>query len=438
MQPADSTPAIDDDEVEALFAPLENADSIALAVSGGADSLALLDCADRWRRDRAAIQLVVLTLDHRLRPESADEAAMVAGLAEARGLSSRILVWDGELPEVAIEAAARAARYRLLLNATRDAGASHLVLAHHRDDVAEGLLMRLARGSGVFGLAAMRPVIATPGVVIFRPFLTVAKSRLAATASAAGLVPVDDPMNHDLRFARARVRALLPALGEHGLAAGNLASAAHRLADAAEAIDAAATGLIDRAVIVDELAIVRLDHAVFAAAPKAVRYRVVGRVLMAVGGEPHEPRFDRLERLCGAISAGPAKWKRCLGGAVIERRAADVVLYREMTRAGLPEMPLAEASEREWDRRFRVAVTGPVPDNATLGPLGEAGRREISARGAAAAALAVLPAVWSGGSVRSVPSLGFTRGPPLPLEIRQIVAERLQRPPLFPDYFGAR
>ena len=431
---ADSATAIAADELEALLAPLKHRRLVALAVSGGVDSMALLDCADRWRQTHTDTDFIVLTVDHRLRRESADEAEMVAAAAANRGLSSRVLVWNGARPRSDIEGVAREARYRLLIKAARDAGASHLLLAHHRDDVAEGFLIRLARGSGVFGLAAMRPLIDVGSIVIFRPFLTVAKARLAATTRAAGLESADDPMNKDSRFTRARVRELLRGLGDEGMEAADLAAAAHRLADAADAIDTAASEIIGRAVMVDELAIGRLDPKVFRTAPKAVRYRALGRVLMAVGGETREPRFERLKRLGEAIDLDSTSWKRCLGGTVIERRAGEVLLYRENVRGGLPQLPLSSGLDREWDRRFRIRVTGQVPDDAVLGPLSEDGRQQIGAQGASPAALAALPAVRSAGLVIAVPLLGFAEGPPIPLQLNQIVSIRLRQPPLFPDF----
>src|SRR5690606_10092282 len=126
------------------------------------------------------LQVHVFIVDHRLRPESRREAAAVRRTAQRLGFSARVLVRRGEAPEGDIEAAARKARYRLLLDAAREVGASHLLVAHHREDVAETFLMRARRGAGIFGLAAMRPVInllpapgLAPDLRLFRPFLAV-------------------------------------------------------------------------------------------------------------------------------------------------------------------------------------------------------------------------------------------------------------------------
>ncbi len=153
-----------DAELDGLFATFADARLIALAVSGGADSLALMVSAARWQARRGGRPaIVVLTVDHRLRRGSSREAAAVVAAARAHGLAARILVRKGKAPSANIEAEARAARYRLLIEAARALDASHLLTAHHRDDLAETLVLRLTRGAGVFGLAAMRPAVAAGG-----------------------------------------------------------------------------------------------------------------------------------------------------------------------------------------------------------------------------------------------------------------------------------
>jgi len=439
VRAAEADGPLGDDELDGLFQPLADAGLIALAVSGGADSLALLDAVDRWRRRGGAPDVMVLTVDHRLRPGSAREAANVAAIAGARGLAARVLTWRGERPTANLEAAARRARYRLLLMAAAEAGASHLVLAHHRDDQAETFLMRLQRGAGVFGLAAMRPLVKAGAVVIARPLLDVPRVRLAATTAAAGLEPVEDAMNTDPRFTRARIRRIMPLLAADGFDPALIAGAARRLAEAAAAIDAAASALITQAVETDALAVASLDPARFGAAPVAVRRRALVRLLLAIGGEDYPPRRERLERLATAMeSHASGRFKRTLAGAVVEGRAGRFVLYREIGRAGLPVVALKAGFEGIWDHRFRVAAGRGVPRGLTLGPLGEEGRRAVAAGAgkAPAGALAALPALSRGGRIVAVPPLCHVdaNNDGLAVDVRAVVGERLKEPPLFPDF----
>lgn len=373
MPTADAAEPLTDSEIEALFAPVAASRTIALAVSGGADLLALLDAIDRWRRRAGRPEAVVLTVDHGLRPQSAGEAEMVVDIAKQRGMPVRLLATSGPAPRSDIEAEARQARYRLLLGAAREARASHLLLAHHRDDQAETFLMRLQRGSGVFGLSAMRRMVDAGGLMIFRPFLDIPRSRLAATTAAAGLAAVDDPMNSDPRFLRARIRQIMPTLAGVGIGPSELALTAARFATAADAIDAATDRFIEASVVISELAVARIVLAAFRAEPEEIRLRFLVRLMMAIGGEPYPPRFQRLKALHdGLLGAGHGRFKRTLSGVVAEVRSGSVLFYREAGRTGLPEVPVGPGYQGVWDRKFRVHVGDDAPNDLVLGALGAA------------------------------------------------------------------
>ena len=157
---ADDVP-ISGAEAAALFADLASVPALILAVSGGPDSTALLWLAARWRaRRKRGPRLIVVTVDHGLRPESAREALAVKRLARALKVEHRTLRWTGRKPKTGIQEAAREARYRLLSGAACQAGARHILTAHTLDDQAETILFRMARGSGVSGLAGMGPTLA--------------------------------------------------------------------------------------------------------------------------------------------------------------------------------------------------------------------------------------------------------------------------------------
>jgi tRNA(Ile)-lysidine synthase len=418
VRAAEAAGPIGEDDLDTLFAPVAGAKMVALAVSGGADSLALLLLFDRWRKRPGRPACVVLTVDHRLRPGSRAEARRVVVLAEERGLPARLLSWTGPKPAGDLEAEARRARYTLLLDAAREAGASHLLLAHHQDDQAETFLMRLARGSGVFGLAAMRPLVEAEGVALFRPFLGLPRARLAETVRLAGLVPVEDAMNADPRFARARMRALLPILAEEGIDPSEIAATAARLAEAAEAIDAAAGRLIGEAVTVDAFAVAALLPEPFLAAAAAVRRRVLVRLLMAVGGEPYPPRAERLAALLAAMADPDAgRLKRTLGGTIVEARRDRILFYRESGRRPLPRLKAVRGASFVWDHRFRVTVATTAPAGLAVGPLGEEGRRLVETPPG-------LPLPQGGRAVAGV-------------SVVCRLSERLAEPPLFPGFPAA-
>lgn len=437
MPPAEADQArpLSDTEAAALLAPFAEAGRIALAVSGGADSLALMAIVARWRP--ASLSVLVLTVDHRLQRGSGKTAAAVAEMARGLGLPVRVLVRKGPVPDADVEGGARTARYTLLLEACRKAGASHLVLAHQRDDLAEGFLMRLKRGAGVFGLAAMRPALDLGDLTIARPLLSVSRARLRATALAAGLAPVDDPMNTDPRFERARVRSLLPRLRALGFGADMLAETALRLADAAEAIEQAASDFLATAVETDMFAVAWLDAAAFARAPHAVRLRVLARIVMAVGGNAYPPRHDRLIALHDAILAGSDRLKRTLAGSVAEGGERRVAFYREVGRAGLPSVSLSPGTSGVWDGRFAFEVAAHAPAGLAIRSMPHATiSLQPPCADVPAAALAAVPAVFRRGKALA-PSPIRERFPSDSagyVVLLSVLRARLDRPPRFPGY----
>src|SRR6266446_9928320 len=221
-----------------LFADWKAVPAIVLAVSGGPDSIALMWLAARWRRALArGPRLIAVTVDHGLRSEAAREARDVKRLAHTLDLPHRTVRWTGAKPKTGLPAAARAARYRLMAQAARASGATHILTAHTRDDQAETLLMRMLRGSGIAGLAAMARQSERDGVLLARPFLHVSKSQLVATLKKAKIGFADDPTNRDTSFTRPRLRTLMPILAAEVGDTRNLVRLASRLARANAAVE---------------------------------------------------------------------------------------------------------------------------------------------------------------------------------------------------------
>ena len=183
---------------------------LAVAVSGGSDSLALVLLADAWCRERGG-RVSALTVDHGMRAEAAAEAAKVAAWMQAHGIEHHILVWRDPTPASALQAKARNARYRLMDDWCGRAGVDHLLVGHTADDQAETVLMRLKRGSGPDGLAGMSAVRRLDHCAVLRPMLRMRREALQAFLSAQGQTWLSDPSNTDQRFARTRVRADLAA-----------------------------------------------------------------------------------------------------------------------------------------------------------------------------------------------------------------------------------
>jgi tRNA(Ile)-lysidine synthase len=329
-----------------LFDPLAHASSLILAVSGGPDSTALMVLAARWRAGLArGPKLVAVTVDHGLRRESAAEARAVARLARRLGVTHRVLRWRGRKPASGLQAAARAERYRLLAQAARKAKARHILTGHTRDDQAETVLFRLARGSGLSGLGGMARAAPVPAedahdLILVRPLLELPKARLIATLAREGISFAEDPSNRDPRFARPRLREALPALAREGLSGERLAALARRLrraeATVEMAVDAAVAALAPLPWPAQGPVVIEAQR--FFALPAEVGLRLIGRAIDHVGNEgPVE--LGKLEALFEALWAAAetrdGQLRRTLAGALVSLGPDRVTAERAPSRRRL-------------------------------------------------------------------------------------------------------
>lgn len=314
--PDDDNAPISMRDAKLLFADWKTAPALVLAVSGGPDSIALMWLAARWRRSLVrGPRLLAVTVDHDLRAEAAAEAREVKRLARTLELEHRTVRWTGPKPKAGLPAAARSARYRLLAKAARQSRATHILTAHTRDDQAETLLMRMLRGSGIAGLAAMARESERDGVWLARPFLDVSKSQLIATLEKAKVGFADDPTNRDPHFTRPRLRALMPALAAEGGNPGNLARLASRLARANAAVEVLTDGAERYLALRDSDAprfdarsfdVQSFDAKVFAAMPEEIRLRLLKRAIDRFGHEgPAE--LGKVESLLAALDRAAAE-----------------------------------------------------------------------------------------------------------------------------------
>ena len=342
-----------------LFKSLGRYQHLAVAVSGGADSLALLCLLARWRgQGGSGPDLTPLTVDHRLRAESRREADMVAETARGLGLQHATLTWEEPQARTgSLQARARAARYDLMAAYCHAHDIPALVTAHHLDDQAETFLMRLKRGSGLDGLAAIPEESVWAGIAVHRPLLDIPKARLAATLEGLGVCWVEDPSNEDRRFERVRLRAERDAFARLGLAPEALALSAKRLRRARTAIERSADDFLVTHAAVSDAGFCTLAAAALAEAPAEIALRALARMLASVGGRPEPIRLSKLEALLGALEAHRDK-AHTLGGCRIEPHGSKLGIFRETRRAGLPVLELKPGERALWDNRFRVELAG--------------------------------------------------------------------------------
>ena len=337
MSIADLKSAVSITEAKSLFSDLNDLPALVLAVSGGPDSTAMMVLAARWLSSlKKKPKPIVVTVDHGLRAESKREATAVGRLARKLGLPHRILRWTGKKPKTGLQQAARQARYRLLGEAARKAGAAHILTAHTLDDQAETVLIRLLRGSGISGLAAMARVTALPGsgesgIKLVRPLLTIPKARLIATLKTADIEFADDPSNRDPRFTRARLRGLMPQLAQEGLDARRLSLLARRLKRADAAIEAGVARAQTELSGSARPGMVAFDLTGLSQLPAEIVLRLIGRAVATLGDEgPVElAKLEALKAaLDAALKAGKGRFRRSLAGAVVTLAMPQITVER--------------------------------------------------------------------------------------------------------------
>ncbi len=382
----------------ALFQPVVGDTHIALAVSGGSDSLALLRLAARW----SPTKITVLTVDHGLRPESASEAEFVAGCAKAAGLPHQVLQWEGDKPATGIQSAARRARYDLMGQWCEANAVPSLLTGHTLDDQAETVLMRLARTSSLDSLAGI-PVMGNWGQTrLFRPLLTLRRDHLRGYLRALGQAWIEDPSNSDDRFERARIRKAMPVLHALGITPEALGELAYQAAKAVHGLRSATHAWVKHHVTFHDTGHCTVPLAPFLDQTEALRPRILGWLISRHGaGKIPEPA--ELELLCNWIYKPGTR--RTLGGAIIARRKDHLLIGREPGRIDRATVVVPAGGRVIWDGRFEIEGP-PGCEVIAAGTLGNLPRRaDIPAF-----VQASLPAVLSLGKIQSVPHLGLGSG----------------------------
>lgn len=372
---------------------------LGVAVSGGGDSTALMHIAASWARENGT-RLEAATVDHALREASAQEARDAGDAARALGLHHQTLTWrdhgTGNLMSQA-----RDARLRLLSQWAQNRGLRAVLLGHTRDDLAETLLMRLSRGAGVDGLAAMADARQAQNMLWLRPMLAVGRAELRGWLRGRGIAWVDDPSNENPDFERVRMRQTIATAG---LDSAALAQSAQLLAQARAALDQHAAIWAGHA---------RADHAALCLpaelmqAPAETRRRVILAAQRWVTGADYGPRETQTTHALAALTEGR---RATLAGALLELRGDSLLIHREPA-AALRCPPVGGGI---WDDRWHLAD---LPEGRHWAALGFAHLPGLDWRGAGLThdQAAALPAIWQGETLLAAPLIGGEGALPRPV-----------------------
>ncbi|TRW97518.1 tRNA lysidine(34) synthetase TilS [Paracoccus sp. M683] len=378
--------------------------ALGIALSGGGDSVGLMHLVAGWARGR---RVMAATVDHGLRAASADEAHAAHRAAQALGIPHVTLKWRRDTEAGNLMAAARDARLRLLSGWAQRNDLPAVLLGHTQDDQAETLLMRLARGAGVDGLAGMAEWRDAFGIRWLRPMLGVGRAELRDWLTARGAGWIDDPSNDDDGYDRVRIRKAMAAVG---LGAGPLALAAGNIASARDALQFYTAQAASEADARNAMLV--LPRAPFRHSPPEIQRRLIIAATRWITGADYPPRRAAVGHALAGIAAGS---RITLDGALFEPLGDRVRVIREPAAAlrapaaALPDTDMDTIGVTEavtWDNRWRIERLPPGQHVAALGhaalTLPQVGWR---ASGLGRDEAASTPAIWQGEQLIAAPVL---------------------------------
>ncbi|MEE2745243.1 MAG: tRNA lysidine(34) synthetase TilS [Pseudomonadota bacterium] len=392
--------------------------SVAVALSGGSDSMALAWLLNLWCNIHS-VKLVPLMVDHQLRPNSNDETIKVSGWLNNWGLNLVTLSWVGDKPSTSIQESARKARYDLMLSWCKTNRVQDLFLAHNLGDQAETLLMRVIRGSGVNGLACMLPITSSNSIRLIRPFLGIEKERLQKTLQQSNQGWIEDPSNVDPRYTRTTMRALTNALSHSGISPNRLGGLAKNFGRLRIKLDEITSVAVTSGADIYQSGWARISSKFLFELPDEIEKRVVLYLLKVVGGKYYPPRVERLLKVIKSLKAPIAPKAATIGGCVLDTSEGQTIIFRREEFSNTPLTQVYGAGCLIWRGVFRCvfdSVSVKSGQNMFLAPLGMNGWLDINKKTKKNiettipfSVILTLPTLFFDGEVVAVPHLGYER-----------------------------
>ena len=392
-----------DEHIRRLSAGLPMS-SLLVAVSGGSDSIALMHLASRWAAQRGLV-CSVITIDHDLRTESAREAIFVKLAAGALGLEHKTVRWKGWDNNGNLQSCARKARYDLI---GENRGRHNIVLTGHTlDDQAETFLLRLRRGSGVDGLAAMpakRKITGkNGGFWLLRPMLELTRDKIKNFLVRQKISWVEDPSNEDNKFDRIVIRKVIQQLSDLGITAFLLSNTATHMRRARTALDLQA-GRMAQQICSTHMGDLVIDRKGFSDMHAEIKFRLFARGLRWVSSNPYNPRFNALVAIMERVLTGKAQ---TLHGCYIFPETEHIRISREFNAVSKIRIPLR--NNTLWDGRWKLQSLDQHCNSfcqvAALGPEGARWVRERTNTVIPYQSLQSHPGIYDNKGLRYAPSL---------------------------------
>ena len=356
---------LSDHQIDDLFSPLVDIRRIALAVSGGRDSLALMFLIKKWiENNNFDKDVVVLTVNHQLRKESNAECAEVALIAQGYGFHHKILIWHHENIKTSIQEKARNARYDLMINYLKENGIDTLITGHTLDDKIETFLMRLSKGSGLEGLKSIQTSRNLDGINLFRPLLKITRDQTTKTLVSQNIGWIDDPTNTDEKYERIKIRNNISTLEKLNISKEMLQLTLNRVGRADEVISNITEKALLEVLHFDSLGYVSLDYNILKAYPYEIIIKVFEKALIYVNGK--RVSLQSLERVCSEVIQ--TRKPKTINGCVIYTKKNIIHITRE--NRDIESFNLKVGDLHVWDNRFKICLKSFNEDFITIKNLG--------------------------------------------------------------------
>lgn len=323
---------------------------MAVAVSGGADSLCLTLLLKKWA-DKNGVELFAFTVDHGLRKESKREALGVHEQLKKLGITHQTLVWQGKKPKTRVEELARIVRYDLLQKACKRNKVGILFLAHHLEDQAETFWARFSHKSGLDGLCAMQEKSDFKGLTLVRPLLSISKKEIVDYLKRNKVSWVEDPMNYNPEYERVLWRNRQENLSDMGLSPATISTLTKRLTRAKQTIDFYTESFVKNSVLLSPMGYAFIGKMAWEMAPMEIRLRTLLHLLPLISGQNKIVSLESVEKLLES-----QKKSATLSGCQIIFHKKGIFIAREMRDPASPKKIKTEEFAY-WDRFF---VASPV------------------------------------------------------------------------------
>jgi len=415
-------------QFEHLRALCEKPEKIAVAVSGGSDSMAALLLTREWA-EKSGVSILALTVDHGLRAEAAEEARTVKQWTQALSIEHHILKWQGPYPQNGIQQAARDARYQLLLEECERLGASALILGHQQEDQLETFLMRLSKGSSLQGLGVMKPVRQQKGIFLLRPFLKISRKELRGYLRQKKQAWIDDPSNINPDFTRTRLGAVLKQLTDlPGADMAALEKSVFRLQRADQALHEATQEFLGKAVTLSPLGYATVCVENLLSVSDEIAIRALQQMFLYARPGAKRPMLSQLEDIHLRLKETKTIATTAFNCQLLVRKGR-LYICAEKGRGGFPKSVWVEDACIMWDKRFLITdhELGKKTDKQrqfSVEILGKSGVDQLIEAGAfeddftlPSVILRNLPGIWFGEELASMPlfsynskTIGIARG----------------------------